>query len=70
MDQRQERVHIASYSPDCRQDKQYLLHFEDGSSADRDVSGSELMQSGLKVNLPAPLSSELVFFTEIATKNK
>ena len=31
------------------QDKHYLLHFEDGSSADRDVSGSELMQSGLKV---------------------
>ena len=46
------------------------LHFEDGSSADLEVAGSELMQSGLKVNLPAPLSSELVFLTEIATNNK
>jgi Glycosyl hydrolase family 36 C-terminal domain len=52
------------------QDKHYLLHFEDGSSADRDISGSELMQSGLKVNLQAPLSSELVFLTEIATNNR
>jgi alpha-galactosidase len=57
---------LAGLSPE----KHYLLHFEDGSSADRDVSGSELMQSGLKVNLPAPLSSELVFLTEIATRNK
>ena len=50
--------------------KHYLLHFEDGSSPDRDVSGSELMQSGLKVNLRAPLSSELIFLTEIATNNR
>jgi alpha-galactosidase len=57
---------LAGLSPE----KHYLLHFEDGSSADRDVSGSELMQSGLKVNLPAPLSSELVFLTEIVTRNK
>jgi len=52
------------------QDKRYRLHFEDGSSADLEVAGSELMQSGLQVNLPAPLSSELVFLTEIATNNK
>ncbi len=52
------------------QDKLYRLHFEDGSSADRDVSGRELMRSGLKVNLPAPLSSELVFLTEIASNHK
>src|ERR1700761_8138863 len=50
-------------------DKHYLLHFEDGSAADRGASGRELMQSGLKVDLPAALSSELVFLTEIATKS-
>ena len=33
-------------------DKHYLLHFEDGSAADREVSGSELMQSGLKFICP------------------
>jgi hypothetical protein len=49
------------------QDKRYRLHFQDGSAADRDVAGSELMQSGLKVDLPAALSSELVFLTEIPT---
>lgn len=52
------------------QDKHYLLHFEDGSSPDRDVSGSELTQSGLKVNLRTPLSSELVFLTEVATHHR
>lgn len=57
---------LAGLSPD----KHYLLHFEDGSAADRDISGRELTQSGLKVNLPAPLSSELVFLTEIATKKR
>ncbi len=52
------------------QDKHYRLHFEDGSAADRDVAGSELMQSGLKVNLPAALSSELIFLTEVPTNQK
>jgi alpha-galactosidase len=52
------------------QDKHYRLHFEDGSSADQEAAGSELMQSGLKVNLPAALSSELVFLSEIPTNKK
>jgi hypothetical protein len=64
-----ERAHsfvLAGISPD----KHYLLHFEDGSSPGREVSGRELMQSGLMVNLPAPLSSELIFLSEIATNNR
>ncbi len=52
------------------QDKHYRLHFEDGSSGDREVSGSELVKSGLRFNLPAPLSSELVFLSEITTSNR
>jgi hypothetical protein len=42
--------------------KRYNLHFEDGSSPDRAVAGSELMGPGIEVHLPNPLSSELVFF--------
>jgi alpha-galactosidase len=42
--------------------KRYSLHFEDGSSPDRAVAGSELMGPGIEVHLPNPLSSELVFF--------
>lgn len=38
----------------------YRLHFEDGSSQDREESGAELMD-GLKVELNQPNSSELVF---------
>ena len=41
--------------------KRYRLHFEDGSSPDREATGKELMDSGLPVNLRDPLSSELVF---------
>jgi hypothetical protein len=39
----------------------YKLHFEDGSSPDREVSGTELMGAGLTVDLTQPNSSELVF---------
>jgi hypothetical protein len=43
--------------------KKYRLHFEDRSSSDADVPGSELLKSGLTVHLPDPFSSELVFLT-------
>jgi len=41
----------------------YHLHFEDGTSPDATASGQQLMTSGLRVVLRAPLSSELVFFS-------
>ncbi len=41
----------------------YALHFQDHSSPDRDLSGSDLLRSGLNVRLPVPESSELIFFT-------
>lgn len=44
--------------------KPYQLHFQDGSAPDRTVTGKELMQSGLLVRLPNPLSSELVFLSD------
>lgn len=43
-----------------RVDGRYLLHFRDGSSADRIAPGRELMQSGVAVSLPMANSSELV----------
>ena len=39
----------------------YRLHFEDMSSGDRTVTGSEPMGAGLEVHLPQTLSSELVW---------
>jgi alpha-galactosidase len=44
----------------------YALKFNDHSRADRTVTGRELMGSGLKVNLPLPNSSELIFIEEEA----
>jgi hypothetical protein len=44
----------------------YLLRFRDHTSPDRVMSGTELLYSGLLVDLPAPDSSELIFFSEIA----
>ena len=44
----------------------YRLHFEDGSSADREASGKSLIDSGLIVALTKPYSSELVFLEEVA----
>jgi len=41
--------------------KHYKLHFEDGSAADREATGRELMESGVAVHLASTLSSELVF---------
>ena len=48
--------------------KMYRLHFEDGSSADREANGRELMGAGLAVRLTGPLSSELVFVDQAGTK--
>ena len=44
--------------------KQYQLQFQDHSSPDSIVSGRDLMQKGLTVNLSLPLSSELIFLHE------
>ena len=43
--------------------RKYKLHFQDGTAPDRTVTGRELAQ-GLEVNLPLPLSSELVFLLD------
>jgi hypothetical protein len=43
----------------------YRLAFQDHSSADLNVSGEMLMQAGVDVRLPLPLSSELIFFQEV-----
>ena len=42
----------------------YRLHFQDGSSPDREATGKQLMTDGLQVHLANPLSSELVFVEE------
>ncbi len=42
----------------------YRLHFADRSAPDRSISGTELLERGLSVVLPLPLSSELVFLDE------
>ncbi len=49
--------------------KHYRLHFEGGSAPDREATGRELMERGLEVHLPDPLSSELVFLEDRAGKN-
>jgi hypothetical protein len=41
----------------------YHLHFEDRTSPDTAVLGQQLMNSGLQVVLPEPLSSELIFIS-------
>ncbi|HEX4005296.1 MAG TPA: alpha-galactosidase [Acidobacteriaceae bacterium] len=42
----------------------YRLHFEDGSLPDTTSSGQLLMGEGLFVDLPLPLTSELIFLSE------
>jgi alpha-galactosidase len=42
----------------------YRLHFHDRSSPDRSATGREVMTTGLRIVLPHPQSSELVFFEE------
>jgi hypothetical protein len=44
--------------------KEYQLQFHDHTSPDRMMSGSDLTQKGLTVNLPMPISSELIFLHE------
>ncbi len=46
----------------------YRMHFHDSSSPDREISGSELLTRGLRVNLGIPNSSELVFFEELSSR--
>ena len=43
----------------------YRLHFSDHSAPDRTVSGRELLDRGLTVALPLPVSSELVFIDDL-----
>ena len=44
--------------------RSYQLHFQDHPTADRQASGRELMSRGVMVELPVPLSSELVLIEE------
>jgi len=48
--------------------RRYRLHFEDGSAPDRVATGRELMEAGLTVRLPDPLTSELVFLARVQGK--
>ncbi len=43
----------------------YRLHFSDHSAPDQTISGRELLDRGLTVALPLPLSSELVFIDDL-----
>ena len=43
----------------------YRLTFEDNPAANREVTGESLMQMGVDVGLPLPLSSDLIFFEEV-----
>jgi hypothetical protein len=45
--------------------RRYRLHFQDGSSADRTVTGNDLMNDGLSIKLAVPNSSELIFIDEV-----
>ncbi len=45
-------------------EKRYHLRFHDATSADKTVSGRELLDTGLTVQLPTQNSSELIFFNE------
>jgi alpha-galactosidase len=48
-----------------RASRSYHLHFQDHSAPDRNVTGNELLSRGIKVNLPVPLSSDLIFLQEM-----
>lgn len=48
-------------------DRVYQLHFQDATQPDRTATGRELSERGLSVSLAAPLSSELVFLSALAT---
>lgn len=55
----------AFYLQGLRSDRRYRVSFHDRTAPDRTASGSDLMHSGMVVELPAPNSSELVFLSEI-----
>jgi hypothetical protein len=45
--------------------RQYRIHFQDGSAADRTESGADLLSKGISVALMVPNSSELIFIEAI-----
>jgi hypothetical protein len=49
--------------------RRYELHFQDGSAPVAQATGNELMTRGLNISLPNPLSSELVFLSEISARH-
>ena len=49
-----------------RDDAQYQLHFEDGTSPDEVLTGRQLRLHGVSIHLPDPASSELVFVRSAA----
>jgi hypothetical protein len=55
------RFRLAGLKPGSR----YRLHFQDNPAANREVAGASLMQMGVDVGLPLPLSSDLIFFEEV-----
>jgi alpha-galactosidase len=48
-----------------RPNRQYALHFRDGSSPDRQTRGSDLMNAGVSIQLANPNSSEIVSIREL-----
>jgi hypothetical protein len=56
-EEKEHTYRLAGLNPDAK----YRLHFQDGSSPDRDETGMGLMSQGLTVHLGESLSSELVF---------
>jgi hypothetical protein len=46
----------------------YRLRFNDRSAPDQVVDGNELMKAGLKVRLPIPNSSEIIFLEELSAQ--
>ncbi len=53
-----------------RANQNYRLHFQDHTSADLTVTGSQLLSEGLTVNLPVPDSSEIIHIEEIRAAGK
>jgi hypothetical protein len=57
------RYRLAGLDPERR----YRLKFQDqGAAADQVLTGHDLLQSGVEVALPLPLSSELIFIEEVS----
>jgi hypothetical protein len=46
-------------------DGHYRVHYQDGTSPDRVMAGSALLQTGLPVHLQGPISSELIFLEPV-----